>query len=73
MKPLPLILDRVEGRVAVFEVGEDLVELPTAVLPPGAREGDAFTLSPTRRSLRAARERIARLRARDTKPDEIDL
>jgi len=71
----PLIVDRIEGTRAVLVVGGETVEIPAAVLPPGAGEGSVIVLGlGDDRSLRAAEEaRLARMRAASTLPDEFDL
>ena len=68
------IVDRVEGELAVFLVGDLTLDLPLAALPPGVREG-------ARRRLEllaavdpaAAAARQARLAAQSALPDVIDL
>lgn len=39
-----LILDRIEGGMAVLETGGGMVSLPAGELPPGAKEGDVLAL-----------------------------
>lgn len=77
-------VDRIEGDLAVLEVGDRTVDWPVTALPAGTVEGTvlAVTLeisSSTR--LDAARARLERLKARATdgadeaseRSDEIDL
>lgn len=47
MSDILVHLDRLEGEMAVLVVspsGTERISLPSRLLPPGAREGDAFTL-----------------------------
>lgn len=71
----PIVVDRIEGTRAVLVVGNEVVEVPASVLPPGAGEGAVLSLQlGDDRALRAAAEaRQARLRAASDLPDEIDL
>lgn len=56
--PVQLTVDRIEGDLAVIELGrDDFTALPLSLLPPGLAEGDALLF---RRS--AARIRIRRCR-----------
>lgn len=69
-----LILDRVEGDVAVLVVAGRTVELPLTALPEGASEGEAFALTSLGRpSTSEAEDRLARLRQRDPGGSEFDL
>ena len=40
-----IVVDRVEGPVAVLEVDGRLVDVPAALLPVGAREGTVLSFS----------------------------
>lgn len=51
------ILDRLEGEHAVILFGKVAVSVPRSLLPPAAREGDAFTVE-----LRPSPEETARRR-----------
>lgn len=68
-------VDRIEGDLAVLEVAGTFVDWPVSALPPGVSEGQrlaiAFTVEGA--DTAAAEERLARLRARGPKGDEIDL
>ncbi|PJB47501.1 MAG: DUF3006 domain-containing protein, partial [Deltaproteobacteria bacterium CG_4_9_14_3_um_filter_63_12] len=46
MEHMKIVVDRIEGSVAVLEVGNEYVNFPVAALPKGAGEGAvlAFTL-----------------------------
>lgn len=69
-----LVLDRVEGDIAVLLVEGQTVELPASALPEGASEGEAFALTSLGRpSTSAAEDRLARLRQRDPGGTEFDL
>ncbi|MCO4743964.1 MAG: DUF3006 domain-containing protein [Proteobacteria bacterium] len=42
-----IVIDRIEGDMAVVEIGGIQVDWPVSYLPEGAREGQAFTLTLT--------------------------
>ncbi|MBT3219304.1 MAG: DUF3006 domain-containing protein [Proteobacteria bacterium] len=72
---LQIVVDRIEGDLAVLEVGNSLVDWPLKALPPEVAEGTCLTIEiqvdPS--DTRAAEERLARLRRREPKGDVIDL
>lgn len=73
-----IVLDRIEGGRAIFVVEGGQFELPAALLPAGAKEGDVFQLvrdeSATIAQKNEAEARLARLRARGKQgPDSMDL
>jgi hypothetical protein len=74
-----IIIDRIEGKVAILEIGEALIEVPASLLPAGAREGDPLVLSlAASDSLATAGqqetvERVERLRASDPGDMDIDI
>lgn len=73
---LHLVVDRIEGDVAVIEVAGQRVHWPVEALPPGAAEGSSisavFTLHEP--DLSSARERVQRLARRTIdQDDDIDL
>lgn len=39
-----LIIDRFEGKLAIIEAGEIMIELPRKYLPDFAREGDVLKI-----------------------------
>lgn len=39
------VVDRIEGGLALLEVGGRLIEVPATALPPGAREGSVLRLT----------------------------
>ena len=60
-------IDRIEGEVAVVEVGSTLFDLPVASLPAGAGEGDTITIEITISEKRVASHSVP------TNPEIIDL
>jgi len=64
-----IVVDRIEGRIAVLEVDGHAVEFPASALPAGATEGSILQLQldgGAQRDLQADnRARLERLRARD--------
>jgi len=68
-------VDRIEGDLAVLEVGTRLVDWPLSELPAETCEGQRFTLTiaPAPADLSEARARLERLKRRGPKGDEIDL
>ena len=73
-----IVLDRVEGERAILLVDGQMIEVPVAVLPPGAREGDVLRLVADAEATEARRtdaeSRLARLRARGPQgPGSFDL
>lgn len=70
-----IVVDRVEGDRAVLELLGELIQVPAAILPPGAGEGSVLVLSlgDERARLDVAEARLARLRAAGPQEDEIDL
>lgn len=65
-------LDRIEGDLAVLVYQGESFELPAALLPESAREGDTLelTLTADEDATRAAREAMARRRARLSRNDD---
>jgi hypothetical protein len=74
-----IIIDRIEGTVAILEIGEALIEVPASLLPAGAQEGDPLVLSPASGDglvtpgLQETVERVERLRASDPGDMDIDI
>lgn len=73
-----LVVDRVEGDVAVLEVAGTQVDWPLAALPDGVVEGQrmSFTISRVSSDTRQeaeARARLDRLRAKGPPPGDVDL
>jgi hypothetical protein len=71
----PIVVDRIEGTRAVLVVGDEQLDVPASMLPPGTQEGDVVVFQKGDASaLRdAAAARQARLAATSNLPDEIDL
>jgi hypothetical protein len=67
-----LVLDRVEGEVAVLLLEEREIRLPRAWLPHDAVEGDLLRLefSVDQEATRRSRERVAQKRQGLTKKDD---
>ena len=70
-----MVIDRIEGEVAIIEHAGNTFEVPLDLLPEGAQEGSrlSFTLLPPGSQRANAEARLARLRAQDTAPDHLDL
>lgn len=71
----PITVDRIEGDVAVLEIGGRTWDFPLAALPAGVKEGTrlsaVFQILPA--DTAAAEARLARLAQRGPKGDNIDL
>ncbi|RME23292.1 MAG: DUF3006 domain-containing protein [Deltaproteobacteria bacterium] len=75
MPDATIAIDRIEGPRAILDVNGELIEVPTAVLPPGAVEGSLLTLQladGSAATLDAAEARIRRLASPDL-PDDVQL
>lgn len=59
-----IVVDRIEGDVAVLEVDGRMVDFPAAALPEGTREGDTLQLSRAPADTAAAEARLRRLKSR---------
>jgi hypothetical protein len=73
-----IVIDRFESDLAVLECGGSTWNVPRALLPPGAAEGDVLQLVVDADATRAARDdaaaRLARLKARTPQgPGTFDL
>jgi hypothetical protein len=74
-----IIVDRIEGAIAVLEVAETIIEVPLSELPEGVQEGDSLVLTPApcdifaRAGHNETVERVERLRALDSGEKEIDI
>lgn len=70
-----VVVDRIEGDLAVLEVAGTTVDWPIAALPEGVGEGTTlsvvFQITPSDHS--EAEARLERLRQRGPKGDAIDL
>lgn len=70
-----VVVDRIEGELAVLEVAGATFDWPLAALPPETREGDrlSVTFAPIPADTTAAQERLDRLAAEGPDSDDIDL
>jgi hypothetical protein len=73
-----IVVDRIEGDLAVLTIGDARVDVAVALLPAGAREGSVLGLmlmpGATDERLEAGEAQLARLRARNPNPPtEFDL
>jgi hypothetical protein len=76
VKKCVLTIDRIEGEIAVVEIGGRRVDVPVAGLPDGTREGDRFELVPVEAETQKDEEmdRLARLKSRTRQgPGNFDL
>ena len=71
------VIDRIEGDIAIVEFGDITFEIPSSVLPEEAKEGSVISLSVHPPEMenqdKEAKERLARLQARDSGDEIIDL
>ena len=72
MSQIILVVDRIEGDTAVLELGDQLFDVPLAILPL-IKEGDQVQIVRVDNSnaLQEAQDRLERLRKRDPDPDDI--
>ncbi len=69
-----IVVDRIEGDVAVLEIGGRTVDVPLAELPAGVKEGDRLSFRVEAPDTSAAEDRLARLRAKTKQgPGDFDL
>ena len=73
-----ITVDRVEGEIAVLDVGGEIIDFPLAALPPEAKEGSvlAFQLLSNEAILKQGHDRLERLKARNKAlqdQDEIEI
>lgn len=70
-----IVVDRIEGDMAVLEIGGKCVDVPLAALPEGLREGDLLEIRKAPASAAGeAMGALARLKKRFPQgPDTIDL
>lgn len=70
------MIDRIEGALAVLEIDGRRVDVPVALLPAGAKEGDRLYLAPApAEDVAAGAEAVAaRLRAKSPRgPTKVTL
>ncbi len=73
-----MVVDRIDGELAVVVAGSATFTLPVVLLPEGTREGDVLVLSRDDAATAARKDdaaaRLERLRKRTPQgPDSIDL
>ena len=69
-----IVVDRIEGEVAVLELSGRSVDVPLTELPPGVKEGDRLSFVVLAPPPDEAAERLARLRAATPQgPGSFDL
>ena len=68
-----IVVDRIEGDVAVVEVDGQTVDLPLRLLPDGAREGSVVQLSLVAAPSDDVRERLARMQSQSGISDDFSL
>jgi hypothetical protein len=73
--PCLIVVDRIEGDLAVLDVAGQTVELPRAALPAGAGEGTvlAFVIQDDAALRAQAQARLDRMAAASDLPDDIEL
>ncbi len=72
-----IVIDRIEGHVAILEINGETVDVPATLLPHGAKEGDRLQLALCDNGgtqlQRENEERLQRLRERDSGDINIEL
>ncbi len=73
-----IVIDRIEGARAILEISGQTFDIPLALLPSGAKEGDVLRLildaAATTDAVSEAEARLARLRERSNPgPGTFDL
>ena len=70
-----MVVDRIEGDIAVLEFNGQTIDIPTSILPNGIQEGDRLRmiLDSNPDELQTSEARLERLQAKDELPDHIDL
>ena len=70
-----MVVDRIEGQVAVIELNGQTLDIPIEMLPEGVQEGDRLrmVLDSKPDGSHTSTDRLARLQAKDDLPDHIDL
>jgi hypothetical protein len=70
-----IVVDRIEGEVAVVEIAGVTTDIPLSELPPGVKEGDQLVFSVVPRSAEdEAKARLERLRSTTPQgPGSFDL
>jgi len=70
-----IVVDRIEGTVAVVQVGDETIHLPVSVLPQGSGEGSVLTLTlaDDQPDLAAAKDRLNRLQSASGISDDFSF
>jgi hypothetical protein len=72
-----IVIDRIEGKIAILEIDGETVEFPASALPDDAHEGDVLRIercdSVGTNLQRENEERLKRLRERDSEDMDIEL
>ena len=72
-----IVVDRIEGSLAILEIDGETIEITKSALPEGCTEGSVLTLALCdnhgAEMQRDNEERLARLRASDPGDMEIDI
>lgn len=69
-----IVVDRIEGSIAVLEIGGRTVDVPLAELPAGVKEGDRLNFQVAPADSSAAEDRLARLKSKTKQgPGSFDL
>ncbi|MDX9719136.1 MAG: DUF3006 domain-containing protein [Myxococcota bacterium] len=71
-----IVIDRIEGAIAVLDVDGEIIDFPLAAMPEGAKEGSVlqFGIVSDKQIRAAAAARLERLRARSQDDeDEVEL
>jgi len=72
--PAPrIVVDRIEGDVAVLEVGGRTVDVPASLLPEGAREGSELQLTMVASSGDDLKARLDRMQSSSGISDDFTL
>ena len=68
-----IVVDRIEGDLAVVEIAGQIIDLPVGILPDGAREGSVLQLTIANGSDADGRERLARMQSASGISDDFTL
>lgn len=68
-----IVVDRIEGDIAVLEVNGQAVHLPVSALPEGAGEGSVLRLTLAASTTRDAAARLARMQSSSDISDDFTL
>lgn len=73
--PAYIVVDRIEGDMAVLSIGNDTYDIPLVALPEGISEGQSvrFELDADGPSRQRVADRLARLQAKANISDDFSL